>query len=145
MPTPKTAMKTKREIKFRAFHGNGEMKYNVGVHPFMVFRLSDNGLCEPNEYNDSSGDLIVSSGMYEVMQFTGLHDKNGKEIYEGDILGTNDPREQQEVYFYYGEWVYSNYHAEAIPLSSHGNPYINNGLLNCEIIGNIYENKELLK
>ncbi len=70
-----------------------------------------------------------------LMQFTGLKDKNGKEIYEGDIfLITKEPQEDNTVEFYEGEYQ----------LSPHGfslSDWYEQG----EVIGNIYENPELLE
>lgn len=65
----------------------------------------------------------------ELMQFTGLHDKNGKEIYEGDIYKYSE--DEIDVFesiedFYYNELI--QYRVEE-----------------GEIIGNIYENPELKK
>ena len=87
----------------------------------------------------------------------GLHDKKGKEIYDGDIV---------KAYFKKGAWKYNNknyfgyksgkvqycvdgfilyiknYKEKIYPLSSFGN---NNGNINeLEVIGNIYDNPELL-
>lgn len=62
-----------------------------------------------------------------LMQFTGLLDKNGKEIYEGDIL-----RGLGKVYFHQGKFCVE-YGEEWGWISK-----------NAEIIGNIYENPELL-
>lgn len=94
-----------------------------------------------------------TSYQIELMQFTGLHDKNGKEIYEGDIVEIPNFKEKwkrsepkgnwrrfkviwnQYVYAFENEWIYK-------PLSSYDTsdlmPY------EIEIIGNIYENPELL-
>ena len=69
----------------------------------------------------------------ELMQFTGLLDKNGKEIYEGDILkyrgklSFNDPPFVVEWQNDDARWT------EFYPSN------------NFEVIGNIYENPELLK
>jgi uncharacterized phage protein (TIGR01671 family) len=56
-----------RELKFRAWTGK-EMRYNVSIDGY--------GGKVPSTY---------SSYEWPVMQYTGLKDKNGKEIYEGDI------------------------------------------------------------
>ena len=64
-------------------------------------------------------------------QFTGLKDKNGKEIYEGDIVKSGILT--GEVYQQYGYWT-----ATSIGQSLWSQKSI-------EIIGNIYENPELLK
>jgi len=76
----------------------------------------------------------------ELMQFTGLKDKNGKEIYEGDIVhytfGAHDWN--MEVRFEDGGWCVKNSAANIYELSGMAEKYI-------EFIGNIHENPELIK
>jgi hypothetical protein len=66
---------------------------------------------------------------YIVNQFTGLLDKNGVEIYEGDILDNN-----KQVYWSIEQACYFCGDVPLCMSNSHR-----------EIIGNIYENKDLLK
>lgn len=87
---------------------------------------------------------------YELMQCTGLTGKNGREIYEGDIVEYNDFNSLRtgghaedriirgKVFFSFGMWMVDTN-------NSHHDLY--EGLLNdeeFEIIGNIYENPELI-
>ena len=131
----------KREIKFRAWTGNGPMKYNVGVHPFMIFRLSSFEICDEGEYDDNSGNLIVSPDPYAVMQYTGLKDKNGKEIYEGDVLMESEHGVFEVVW----DSKYCKFKLDWTRVSpAIQYPEWNRGV-RMEVIGNIYENPELLK
>jgi uncharacterized phage protein (TIGR01671 family) len=85
---------------------------------------------------------------YQIMQFTGLLDKNGKEIYEGDILGLAEG--------VYGTWEVfwdddfkgfslSKTEEEIAGLGETLNKDVFDGITTeAEIIGNIYENPELI-
>jgi uncharacterized phage protein (TIGR01671 family) len=84
----------------------------------------------------------------DIMQFTGLLDKNGKEIFEGDIVrfsGFNVNKINNEIFT--AEVLFDDNQARYI-LAYLDVPYFPDfvlGLSECEVIGNIYENPELLK
>ena len=79
----------------------------------------------------------------EVMQFTGLKDVNGKEIFEGDIVKWDDSNDSgyvsymsETTEYVVDEWKEGDRKSKGHSLSSLGE---------VEIIGSIYENPELLK
>lgn len=81
----------------------------------------------------------INSGFYPVMQFTGLKDRNGREIYEGDIVqyfGSSP-----EVVDF-GEIT----HGDSFDGGTATGYDLNQATMpGTEVIGNIYENPELLK
>jgi hypothetical protein len=68
-----------------------------------------------------------------LMQSTGLKDKNGKEIYEGDILDDIGSKVHGQIIFINGAFI-----------ATHLNHRWDMDTRYLEVIGNIYENKELL-
>lgn len=119
-----------REYKFRAYDlQRRRMRYDI-----TGFEFFNNG--------EMSG-IFIDGDFYDkkeitLMQYTGLHDKNGKEIYEGDIVESffvDTDEAGNEIYKYYIMEV----KYDEILCS-----YKIDKFMNLEVIGNIYENKELL-
>jgi uncharacterized phage protein (TIGR01671 family) len=77
---------------------------------------------------------------YEVMQFTGLHDKNGKEIYEGYIVHVKNIKRNQLIGFDVG-WACYGFVYNTGELMRKITP---REMVRLEVIGNIYENPELM-
>ena len=96
-----------------------------------VIEIYDNGFGE--------GYSVRNLDNIEVLQFTGLKDKNGKEIYEGDIVILNDAEEENRciVKYKYGSYILVDGDLRE-DLSNVEDRFL-------EVIGNIYENKNLLE
>ncbi len=72
-----------------------------------------------------------------IMQFTGLHDKNGNPVYEGDIVFDPSQYGGNKVVIWNNNLACFEFNR---PLG-----YAIASVILCEVIGNIYENPELLK
>lgn len=125
-----------RDIKFRAWD-----TYEKRIHQDIGSGIYQ----EPDEIYPFH--KILEYPRYEVMQYTGLKDKNDKEIYEGDIIATNRWKsfdEKRYVSFNKGSFTVTN-----IPLLNQQHNtfsiYNSDTLRDWEVIGNTYENPELLK
>lgn len=140
-----------REIKFRVW----ETKIVADkIKPFMDYRPE----------NLYSVEALLKHP--HLMQYTGLKDKNGKEIYEGDIIQVtnknyNDPLARCVILYkvcysdnHTNERVKAGFWTKILVIKEQTGSYKNMGSRNvqneqdwylCEIVGNIYENPELLE
>lgn len=121
-----------REFKFKIWNGSTISK------PFFIY--------------DAKEDINEKC---EILQYTGLKDKNGREIYEGDIIAINNEKISLKLPIKFGKYSFSKYIGECGELSDstdlYGfyveNEYLYIQMLNSNVIivGNIYENLELIK
>ena len=138
-----------REIKFRAWNSSTEEMVDFGD----LFCKQGHFDALVNTLATGTAAYNSDSQTYILMQYTGLKDKNGVEIYDGDIVHDHyfkNSVSRHKVYWAdsFGCWSTINlkdpivdrkqlgYFNEAKNL--HRNEYL-------EVIGNIYENPELLK
>lgn len=121
-----------REIKFRAWDEEDERMY-CDDKVIVTFR----GFLE--EVYVRHGNTLFELIDYKLMQYTGLKDRNGKEIYEGDILDYGYGK--FEVIWHKGAFKIRKVSFENGNLHYLTNCYFDELM----IIGNIYENSELLK
>jgi uncharacterized phage protein (TIGR01671 family) len=140
-----------KETKFRAWDKNN--KKMVTVDHLSFFKVpSNNGTCCGScwyEYISDSGGTYPDN--FEIMQYTGNKDVNGKEIYEGDILKINRDDDSMEsglttVRFVEGAFIveddFGDYDITSIGWAIQ---QWNNSGDTCEVIGNIYENPDMEK
>lgn len=124
--------------KFRAWHNELGRMMSISDMWFNVDSLGEIGLNDAvmNDY------ITVSPDEIELMQSTGLVDKEGTEVFEGDILHHQIQTEYTFIVKYdkdkgrwYGDGLSRTYR---IDIAKRFLPYY-------KVIGNIYENQELLE
>lgn len=125
-----------RELKFRV--------WNEAKNKFMPSGFI--GISDGKFIDLKNGSIHFDSDDKVIEQFTGLRDKNGKEIYENDLIkavGKNVVDDTLSVVFKNG--------AFCLKLGQESEPFFNDDynidftLSHLEIIGNIHENGDLLK
>lgn len=145
-----------REIKFRAWDKNQQKMVEVER-----LRIDAGAVDTLDTYVEANNDNV------ELLQYTGLTDKNGDEIYEGDIVSVPyiDPvgnlhketeNHKSVVVFEHGEFAEDKGKLDNTPLnnwceqekgkyiSNYGKPTIKKNKTTLEVIGNKFENPELL-
>lgn len=135
-----------REIKFRGY-AKQKMVNSQWLEGFGIYELEYAEHYAKEIGRSSDWYLFTEGGNYcvypeSIGQYTGLKDKNGKEIYEGDLLKAVAYAINQEVT---GVVNYNSELAHYCLDTDNNKRIVFLGLINTEVIGNIYENPELLE
>ena len=132
-----------REIKFQIYWIAGhDMLYDTNND--LEFRDKE------NHWITDLSDAINQPERYKVRQYTGLKDKNGTEIYDGDYIRYSMRTINGSIYTHVcrvfqhesGTWRIEGYHEDNHSYETKGTVYTTH--LICEVIGNIYEHNHLL-
>lgn len=140
-----------RDIKFRAYIKNKNPRAPKETNKMVKVKSLHLG-SKKAIIGYSGGNYSIRFDEIELMQYTGLHDKNGKEIFEADIVKVKLYKGEEEKNFvgkveYFGSNFIvdadndSDYHV--YDLDGFGIDFKYN-LEDCEVIGNVWEDSDLL-
>jgi uncharacterized phage protein (TIGR01671 family) len=120
-----------REIKFRAIRAK-ENSWVYGFYSPIIIPIIGGLGHVINEGGYRAVDIKIET----LGQLTGLTDRNGKEIYEGDIVTSGIAKQQSTVKFIDGSFAFVYEH--------HSTCARHFDIKGVEVIGNVHENKELI-
>lgn len=136
------------KAKFRAWDKQ-DKRMIVDEQDFIPLLVTNKGVFRLNPHHQEPLWVLAEQDRFELMQYVGLTDKYGKEVYEGDIvrnkfesIGTIDFHASWGA-FYLKLSIGKNEYGELAEMS--GSIPIWSGWDTMEIIGNRYENPELLE
>ena len=124
--------------KFRAWDGAKKEMFKD------TFAITESGqvIVVEQEFVTSPPDYVFVDHL-TIMQSTGLKDKNGKEIFEGDIVDYKGREAVVKWHGSYASFIYRFVDGLQERVSEWDPLFL--AYLKCEVIGNIYENPELLE
>jgi uncharacterized phage protein (TIGR01671 family) len=132
-----------REIKFRAWDGNRMRE----VFKIIFQQQGASVFFSDNNPPFEAGHLPMHDERLKLMQYTGLKDINGKEIYEGDILSFGREIKYRVVFEKCSFYLYHENGMKDIDGSAYRWGLLFRAIelsFEIELIGNIYESQELL-
>ena len=141
-----------REIKFRAWDNENKYMITSKQGIFTALRNSMNITVQDNGYYNNGDLLKPNKEKYTLMQYTGLKDKNGVEIYENDIIDIHQTvNGYNQFVIQYDNYKFSaRYYNQKTKQILGWYQYdldelfeINETEKEIEVIGNIYEDKEV--
>ncbi|WP_203363061.1 YopX family protein [Bacillus sp. REN10] len=125
-----------REIKFRVWDKDMKKMHTCGENVHDSIDFLENTACYYNLQN-GCGSMPDGSGTYELMQYTGLKDKNGVDIWEFDLL-KDEENFIWEVVFENGSFRVRCDDLLAVRLLNVWNKA-------CCVVGNVFQNPELIQ
>ena len=126
----------KREIKFRAYSS-----HNHKMYPVSNIEWDIDGRIWVTADDGKNGIELIDEEAH-LMQYVGLEDKNGRKIYEGDVLDIGLRNQDGKPVI--APVSYETYAAGYV-LDNGGNGIWQRLTKDCEVIGNIFEDKQLLE
>lgn len=130
----------RREIRFRAWHTGKKIMFSAEEMAADQLTLLPTGQFINVSSVRPSMSTIYPADKLIPLQFTGLKDRNGREIYEGDVVLAGENKclvKWNQAFASFclvkSGWMHSHYFGESVAPEE------------CEIIGNIHENPELLE
>lgn len=139
-----------RKIKFRVWDKSIKKMHMCGEDGHDSVLFDQDGTMQ--YYNLQNGEGSGEHGDYELMQYTGLQDRNDKEIYRGDVLEltyvvTKGLTRQHRKFTTYVDWSDSilGFCLRNMDGTWNSEAHMYDFKANAEVIGNIYDHPHLLK